>query len=867
MQSRLFNPWLLALAIALSTPASAQPLSDELLALHWHPATSDQARSRTLAAAAWLERDTAEEGWRGALDAIVLRMERSLEHAGPRPVSPVDGTLAWLVRQQEFNLRDASAAFPEPDPAGIGELMQSDRAAGRLARLHSAVHWQAPNIWQRVAERIGEDAVESIRDWWSPLLSQRSTMAEADGDPAGSYARAQAGRVRQLSATQGPAEQAAIRDSVLRAEADFTWRNGLVLDAVWLSFEALLRLTQVDEPAELAGGWQDWLEQLDADRLRETRLIDLDLPLILALLGDAAAYMASPEAAVDAALDELADVYARLALFAPDLAFYLDQPVRQPVRRAIADCNPDPLLIGPLPREVFERCARNLEALLQDGLASDELVGGAQGPFAAEFLRRELGLVSWQRAAYLDGHLDWLVQAQCQSPAWINMMEWSLLVDHLVRWIGQRPVYFGGSRWQATLDGITARMRELGRAHVEWLDCITGQGSVRRDPVMRLLDRHRDALTEVAALLAEAGRAFYESVTRPGADIDLAGPADQVTAYRPEGLEIGPCPEAKTCGARVSLPVSRALLGMFPNAFLLGDQIGLGELDLCYEGVRWVDRRATPTRRSTSRVADYHGRLSFDLVGTFGRENGPQTVFRYRLTDSESRHYLFAAESEDTLALDCPQELIGQSIASQLADDHPGLVPNRLTYFASAPTTPEAQLAANWGAGAEWRDWFVTGRRVERLEAVDGSALETEVQARLAALSARRERQLSAPLINPARAGESESLALAMARASDSAALIRRSLELHYPRIIRQHAAVRAMLAGEAGLVTRDRVRLMRESGVPVARMPQLGLDRVDQLTRAWLALPEALREQGQRAPEVDYALERLAALKRRMNE
>lgn len=871
MPSRLFNPWLLVLAIAVSAPLSAQPLPDELLALHWHPATSEQARSRTLAAAAWLEREQADADWQDALDSLVLRLERSLEHVGPGPISPVDGMLAWLVREQQANLRDAEALLPEPEAAAIGELMRLDREAGRLARLHAVAGWHAPGIWQQVADRLGDNAAEDIRAWWSPLASEidatEESDEEADEDPARAHAQAQAQRMRQLPDLEDAEARARLRDSMLRAEADFAWRQGRELEAVWLAYEALLRQTQLSMPSELARGWLEWFEQLDSDRVGESRLVDLNLPLIIALLGDAAAYMASSEPALEAALDELADVYARLALFASDLDFYLEQPVRQPVRRAIADCNLDPQLIGPRPREVFERCAHNILALLADGLASDELVGGAQGPFAAEFLRRELGLVSWQRAAYLDGHLDWLVQAQCQSPEWINMLEWSLLVDHLVRWIGQRPVFFSGSGWQTALDGMAERMRELGRAHVEWLDCITGQGSERRDPVLRLIDRHHDALSELAALLARANRDFYTAVTRPGADIDLDGPADQVTAYRPENLEIGPCPEADTCGARIALPVSRALLGLFPNAFLLADQIGMGQLDLCYEHVQWVDRHATPARQSTSRMANYHGRLSFDLLGSYVGNQERQTVFRYRLTDSRSRHYLFAAESQDTLALACPQELIGQSIKSQMPADNPGLVPNRLTYFASAPTTPEVEFALNWDVGAEWRDWFVTGRGVERLEAVDGSELETQVQARLAALSGRRERQLSAPLINPTRADESDPLALAMARASDTAALLRRSLELHYPRIIRQHAPVRAMLAGEAGLITRDRVRMMRDNGVGVVRIPQLGLDRVDQLTRAWLALPEVLRERGQRAPEVDYALERLAALRRRMNE
>lgn len=680
------------------------------------------------------------------------------------------------------------------------------------------------------------------------------------------HAREQGARIRDLSITEVPIDRARIRDDILRAEAIDAWQTGRLLDALWFTFEGLARLTQIDGRAgDMAAEWAEWLETRESERGGELRLIDLDLPVVLALLGDAADYMASPERATQSAIAELANVYARLALFAPDLAFYLDQPVRQSVRRVLSACNPDPLLVGPLPREVFERCARSLERMLAGELGSEELVGGAQGPFAPEFLRRELGLVSWQRAAYLDGHLNWLLESQCQPPAWTNVLEWSLLSHHLVRWVSQRPVFFTGSAWRDTVERLTVQMRGQAQAHAEWIDCLTGRGSRRRDPVIRLLSLHREALGEVDRMLSQQRAAFYEASTRPGADIDLDGPADQVTAYRPQDLVIGPCPSSNTCGARVELPVSRALLGQFPNAFLLADQVGMGELGLCYDQVRWVERSMEPARRPASGVANYRGRLSFDLVGTFRREDTDQTVFRYRLTDAETRHYLFAAEDEALLARDCPIDQVGKAVASRLPDDQPGLVPNRLTYFTSTPTTPEAEMLANWDRGAEWRDWFVTGRRVASIESADSADMELAVQAELAEIVGRRERQLVAPLINPPRAGDEDPLVTAMARVADSAALLRRVLELHYPRIIRQHAPVRALLTGEQGLITRDRVRLLRDGGVAASRMPALGLERAERLLNTWLELPEMLREQGQRAPEVDYSLERLSALQRRM--
>jgi hypothetical protein len=869
MNSRLRSACLLWVLTTAGWSAHAQSPAEEIAALHWHPATAERARNRTLAAEAWLERGGDPAGWMQSIDAIALRLESATERAGPEQVSLADGLMAWLVRQREVNLGQSGMGFPEPELEGVDELLERDHAAGQLARKRVTAAFGAVTTWSRVAEILGDGGGEALRSYWAPLRAEwPGPGAGEDGaSPAAEHALAQARRVAALGRAESPTERLRLHDAVLQAEAQRAWQTGRSLDAVWFAFEGLARLTQGDhaQVGPMAAAWSRWLTEADAGQGESLRLVDIDLPVVLALLGDAADYLASPGQATQSAIAELADAYARLALFAPDLAFYLDQPVRERVRRAIATCNPDPLLVGPLPREVFERCARNLESLLMGELGSEELVGGAQGPFAAEFLRRELSLVSWQRAAYLDGHLNWLLEAQCQAPEWVNVLEWSLLADHLVRWVSQRPVFFTGSDWRDTVDRLAGQMRAQADAHEEWIDCVTGRGSSRRDPVVRLLARHRSALAEVESLLVQARASFYQDTTRPGADINLDGTADQVTAYRPQDLLIGPCPEANTCGARVGLSVSRALLGMFPNAFLLADQIGMGELQLCYDRVRWVERTMQPARRRASKVADYFGRFSFELVGTFRDGDESRTVFRYRLTDTEDRHYLFSGADEGILNEECPIERVGSSVSSNLPKGNPGLVPNRLTYFTSAPTTPETQLLANWDQGSEWRDWFVTGRNVEQVEAADPADMEVAVQAELAELVARRERQLVGPMINPPRSGDEDPLVLAMSRVADTAALLRRVLELHYPRIIRQHAPIRALLAGRAGLITRDRIRLMRDEGVSASRMPGMGLERAERFSSAWLELSAALREQGQRAPEIDYSLERLARLQREM--
>ncbi|QKK01624.1 MAG: hypothetical protein HND55_02515 [Pseudomonadota bacterium] len=848
---------------------AASALSDDALAAHWHPLTADEARELTLAARLWLEQETLSPDWPQTLGALGLTVAESRQQVAWDGALAADGVFAWLAQSREHNLGslDAAAArFPSPYAARLEPMLRRAGSAGRLARLGRQSGLEASQVWARVVERLAEfDPAEDDEpatattpaQLWQPVITRMIGASSENGIDWLSYARRQAGRSTRFSQTDELIERARIRDEMLQDEAEMAMVSGDWLHAVWVAFEGLIRLTATREVAD-PGGWMDLLDRLHANHIGELRTVDLDLPVTVALLADAASYLDGPEPAVQPAIAELADAYARLALFMPDMAFYLDQPVRQAMRRVSADCDPDPLLVGPLPREVFERCVKHLLDVIGQGLDSEELVGGVNGPFAPHFLRREMGLVSWQRAAYLDGHLNWLLDAPCPPAARANVLEWSLAVENLVRWVPQRPVFFSGGRWQNALGDMLEEIGRQSRQRIEWVDCVTGHGSQRRDPIRRLLELHRTALREVADLLGEAQAEFYQSVVRPGGDIDLDGPASQATAYRPENIAIGPCPQADTCASRIQLPVSRALLGLFPNAYLLADQIGLGDIDLCYERVRWRDRSMAPARGDDPEVANYRGRLGFDLVGTFAGRDGVETVFRHRFVDHVQRHYLFAAADPAILALDCPLDQVGSAVSSRLPDEHPGLVPRRLTYFASAPTTPEAELAANWDQAAEWRDWFITGDRVKQIEASDGAQMEVIVQAELTALAARRERQMTAPLINPSRVDNDDPLALAMDRVADSAALIKRMLELHYPRVIRHHAPVRAMVAGEAGLMTRDRVRALRDSGVAASQMPQIGLDRSGQMESAWLSLSPLLREQGQRAPELDFGIERL---------
>jgi hypothetical protein len=855
--------------------ARAELPVSEIVALHFHPDTAIEARKRSLALAAWLEGPVVDPGqWQEQIGAHTLTLERRAERVDPSWAVTSDGMFAWLVHARDRNLPASVPGTMMPSLHRVSDLLRRDDAVGRLARLYPEAAYRAPELWPALLEHLNAaeieiqdeeptdlpSATERIVQFWQPLLDRFEDSQPEDQ----AHARRQADRALALSRLETGQERRLNIAELLLDEARLFEQRERVLAMVWTLMEGLILLSAGDSGQDLAVNYKTFLDELTEEDPLRWRAVDAGLPVVFALMHDAAAYLAEAEPGTLAAVSELADAYARLALFASDAAFYLDQPVREDIRRAISQCNPDPLLVGPLPREVYDACLNELTGLLTNALDREELTGDGSGPFAAEFLRREMGLVSWQRASYLDGHLNWHLGAACQPVEWVNVLEWSILMQYLVYWVPQRPVFFGTIRWQDAVDAIAERGRTLEQGRADWMDCITGLGTVRNDPVQRLLERHERAQANLAGAMQDATSQFYDSVTRSGADIDLDAGTDQVTAYRPDGLMVTPCEGAATCGARIELPASRALLGLFPNAYLLADQTGLGELRLCYENVRWVDREQRSARGSDDRVANYHGRLSFELTGSFLRDAEEEVVFRQRLTSGERRHYLFAAADESILDLECPTSLAGESVASHLPERRMGLVPNRLTYFVSLPTTAESQLSANWDRGSEWRDWFVTGRQLESLVEQDdeSEALAMVVRAHLSELITRRERQLSASLLNPPGPETTDPLTRAMTEVSDNTTLLRRVIELHYPRLLRHHDDIRSALSGDGGLLTRERVRQMRDAGAPMASIPLQGRERMERLREHWLALPTTLRESGHPSPEFDYGQEKLELLK-----
>jgi hypothetical protein len=378
----------------------------------------------------------------------------------------------------------------------------------------------------------------------------------------------------------------------------------------------------------------------------------------------------------------------------------------------------------------------------------------------------------------------------------------------------------------------------------------------------RLWVLHEQALTQLAARLDQAQQRFYAEHTRSGADIDLDAGPTQDTRYRPANLMVRPCVDGNTCGARAELPVSSGLLARIPNSVLLADQLGLGALELCYDEVHWTHREQRPARSGDPRVANYFGRLSVELHARYQHGDGVDTLFVQRVQAEQPRHYLFAAASDELLEVSCAQSMAGQPIASQLSEDALGLVPDRLTYFTSLPTSAEAQLTANWTAGEGWQAQLAA-EAAEPLAAMESGDLTETIALRLDELVSRRERQLAARLTSPLDLDDRDELTQIMADVAETGALLRRVLEIHYPRLIRHDPVLRSALVGEQALLNRDRVRLIRDRAELMATVPTTGQERLTSAQTHWRSLPAALREHGHTPPELDRALAQLRALLR----
>ena len=571
------------------------------------------------------------------------------------------------------------------------------------------------------------------------------------------------------------------------------------------------------------------------------------------------------------------DAHAKLLLLVPDSGYYLDQPVRRKIGEEIDICTSIAATATPdsdnnISREQFDGCMDSFLGLLKTDIQRESLAGDRNGPFERDQLRRELALTPWQRINYTLGYLDEKYASACAvgDQALVNPFEWALITG-IMRWFAdQWPVYFRSPKNEARLLQMLAAGEQLIEQLQTRSDCLTGQGDLMQDIVTRLVDEYRLEIDQLLLGIQEVQQAFRDERLKPGADIDLNANARQITRYRPESIAIGPCDSMAICEMEATLNANRGLIDLFPAPFLIADQARLGDIEICYDQVNWVDRRSEKARENDTHVANYYGRFSFELKGRFRQQAQTSDVFIMRYTSPNEYHYLFAANDPALLEQPCPMDQVGRSVVAELSVSALPIVPKRLTYLTAARTIPSRLFDDNWEQGAEWQDWFVSGSGIDNVLTSDGSEMIDAVNQYLLQLHQELERAVySALLSQPLRIrGETQmSLAEQVAGVSQMKALLKAALLIHYPNQLLFDDRIRASLEGSRASLDYRALRRLRDNQTPLEEIPVILQNRINELEQAWLAEPEALRRLGSVSPTVSLAWLQLKELNHRYFE
>ncbi len=566
---------------------------------------------------------------------------------------------------------------------------------------------------------------------------------------------------------------------------------------------------------------------------------------------------------------ELGDAIAQLVLLAPDMAFYFDQPVRRQIREEIDICislmaDRDPEGRPKLVREQFDGCMSSLVDFADTLLRTAELSGDQSGPFAVDQLARELELLPAQRINYLLGYLYDQSPTPCPAIAQPlpNPLDWSTLSAMMTWFALQAPVFMQ----TPDNEGRVHRMQEIGanlmQVMSQQLDCLSGSAKGNSDPVSQVLAEYRAALESLVGGIREAELEFREMRLQAGADVVLSGNANQKTAYRTEGLVIGPCELETSCEMTQPLEVTRALIGLFPDAYLLAEQTGMGQLEICYDHTAWVERRAERVRPEDPNVANYFGHLSFELKGRYHEGDQTRDIFGATLVSPEEHNYLIAAASDEVLQDECPMEWVGSRIVTTRVEEEGfQIVPNRLTYLAASRSRPSELMTANWSKGEEWRDRFITGHGVNAIEFDSDEGLFDRLGQHLRTLYQAEQQAIYGGMLRSTLSSSQEDFGMLnslLNRVTTFKALLQAELVLFYPETMLDSDDIRAMLEGQGGLLDENIIRRFRSNNAAISEILQAGLTRLDRFQTLWKQQPEPVLRSGTVPVSLAHAMARL---------
>jgi hypothetical protein len=822
-------------------------------------------------------------------------LDRLQERRGAAdPVSPVLDPAAWMIRQDLLRQGLPAGSLLTVSGPGLEHLLRaafqrSDErlAATTLSELLWRLESEATLRWSALLEQseandqlrqslLGAFPVASDTERDNPaavpqvnaeyLLTAIANDATQEGPPA--RQRTEALRFRLL--VDLPAQ-----DQTARFASVAFMRLGNLLDGLhearYARFaEGLLAvvgdLLEVDyETAAPVALWlAEQLPAISATYARAFAEVDPRLNSAVAAAFDIARSLPLADSGPGLG-DEVADAVAQLALLMPDIDYYFDLPIRDSIVVNVDACvglmaQPEDSDPGAMSRDLFDDCIEGLVRMAETDTRSPALSGGLQGPFGPSQLRREASVTPVQRINFGLGYLADRHAGVCALPGQPlpNPLEWSSLATLLSWFAEQMPVYFQTPENEARLE----RMRRIGSqlidATASQAACYSDAGTAATDAVSRLLADYDVTLKRFSESLRQAVVAFRASVLAPGSDIALESGALQETLYRPEDLLIGPCNPENVCEVSAALSANRALVGLFPEPFLIADQSGMGDIEICYDNVQWVDRRSEPVREDDENVANYFGRFAFDLKGRFMAGDEVRDVFGFRFTSPDEYHYLFAAASEEVLQDSCPMEWVGSRIVTPLPNRWGGVVPNRLTYLAASRMLPSRLLDQNWERGAEWRDWFTTGLGVEPLDIYSQGDIVQLVNEHLQSLFLREQSTIYRALLDGVGLPDDIQARRHLQELTTRKGLVRMLLVLLYPRALIHEDAIRRGIAGQGGLLDEELLSRFRDLDVPVNQIVDLGMARQESFRMAWREQPAAALHDGSVAAGVAHALFRL---------
>jgi hypothetical protein len=569
----------------------------------------------------------------------------------------------------------------------------------------------------------------------------------------------------------------------------------------------------------------------------------------------------------------LADAVAQLALMIPDMGYYFETPVRARIGREVDLCinlaasvdeGGNPVMT----RRQFNSCMEKFLQLAGSEASSSELSGDMNGPFTTDTLRRELSVTPWQRINYGIGYLHERYATSCQPPADVlpNPLEWSVLATTMTWFAESFPGFFNTPENETRLERMRNLGEQLALSLEEQTSCLAA-GTGLNDLVSRTMIDYELALREFNRGIALAETDFRAQQLSPGADVSLQSDASQKTSYRPDDMLIEPCDKQAVCEMSGSLSTTRALIGLFGDEYLLADQTGMGQIQICYRNMEWVERRSELVRADDENVSNYFGKLGFDLVGRYVENGQASDIFGFRFTSPQEHHYLFAATSEEVLNDSCPVEWVGSRVVTPLRESRGGIVPNRLTYLAAARSVPSRLLQNNWDRGTEWRDWFVTGIGVSALELGPRPEIKTRLNQHLQSLYQKEQNEIYQRVLLPnARNSQGDDVSLfdEMSEVSIAKYLMRMQVMLFYPNSLQNLDSVRTAITGNAGLLESRTFRRFREENTPLTSIDNISIDRLNKFREVWSKQPGAVRRQGSITPDLMHTLTRVNFLYRR---